>query len=66
MATYTVYVPFTGYCTVEVEADNEEEAIQKALDEADINDPTEWEATRKIVQGNVFSGVKNEIEVELE
>ena len=64
MATWTVIVPMCGSVTVEVEADTEEEAINKAFDNASIDDypSSSYEFHRKIVSGNVFHGEINEVE----
>ncbi|AGH31861.1 hypothetical protein VPIG_00003 [Vibrio phage PWH3a-P1] len=66
MKNYEVLVPITGYIIVEVEADNEKEAIEKAFesDELNIDNINEWDTHEAIVQGNVFYGIQNEIEVE--
>lgn len=57
---WSVAVPFTGVVYVEVEADDEDAAIDAAMDEASlmgddgrINDTIEWEAHRHVVRGNV-------------
>jgi hypothetical protein len=74
MATYIVHIPVTMDLVVKVEASSEEEAKQMAFD-ADINfeligedkdkaDISEVEYHEQIVNGNVFYGVINEIEVE--
>lgn len=75
MATYFVTIPFTGVIGIHVEADNKEEAKSKAWDADFRLDATpgegaevelgEWEMHEQIVQGNVFHGGQNEIEVEL-
>ncbi|ALM62171.1 hypothetical protein AXI64_gp179 [Vibrio phage qdvp001] len=66
MKSYEVLVPITGYIVVEVEAENEKEAIDKAFESDDltIDNINEWDTHENIVQGNVFYGVKNEVEVE--
>lgn len=69
MATkrYGVTLPITGTVYVEVEADSEEAAIEAALNSDDLTgDAIEsWEATDRIVKGNVFYGVQNEAHAEL-
>lgn len=62
---FDVAVPITGVIYVTVEAENEEEAIEKALEseELTLENIETWEAHRHIVQGNVFYGEQNEIEV---
>lgn len=55
----------TGVIDVEVEAENEEDAIEKALSsDLTSDDISEWEAVRQIVQGNVFYGHTNEAEAQ--
>lgn len=65
MKTYTVAVPMTGVIYVNVEADTDAEAIEKALQSEDLklDNVEEWEYHKKVVQGNVFHGVQREIEV---
>lgn len=65
MKTYGVTLPVTGILYVEVEAENENDAIDKAM-EADvtIDDIQEWESHRQIVQGNVFHGHTNNADAE--
>ncbi len=62
---WSVSVPFTGYVVVEVAADDEKSAIEKALSsDLDIHDCEECEFHDVIVGGNVFYGVQNEAEAE--
>ena len=65
MKRYTIDVPFTGYTTVTVEASSKKEAIRKAFesDELTVTNCTEVEFVEMVVQGNVFYGVKGEIEI---
>lgn len=65
MKEYTVLVPITGYVEVVVEAENEQEAIDMAMDDEDINldNVMEWDMVKHITEGNVFYGIKNDIEV---
>lgn len=65
MSKYTVEVPIVALCVVKVKADNEEDAIDKALESEDlkIDNIEEWEALRKIVEGNVVHTYNNEAEV---
>lgn len=65
MKTYSVALPITGVLVLDVEASSEEEAIDKAMDEATLDHLEEWEAHKKIVQGNVFYGNQNEAEAML-
>jgi hypothetical protein len=46
MPSYTVTFPITGKIGIEVEADDEESAIEKAWDETTIDDIFEWEPIR--------------------
>lgn len=63
MKKYNVRIPVTGVVDVEVDAENEEEAIEAALQKEISNkDLTEWETCREVVQGNVFCGHTNSIE----
>lgn len=63
MKTYNVRLPITGCVDIEVEAENEDEAIEKALETQVTNDDiTEWETCEQIVKGNVFYGHTNEAE----
>lgn len=65
MATYGVSLPITGSVYVEVEANSEEEAIEKALESEVTSDDIEgWETHQQIVQGNVFYGQLNEAHAE--
>ena len=65
MATYSVKLPFAGYLSVEVEADSEEDAVSKAMNDASLDDVEEWETFTQIVQGNVLYAPINTPEVEL-
>ena len=53
MKTYSVTIPIAGHAIVEVEADDEEAAIEKALEEVTLNNVDEWEALREFNRGNV-------------
>ena len=65
MANYTVVYPICGTVTVSVEADSKKEAIDKGWDHTDDKDNADvvWEPMTKIVEGNVFWGESNNIEV---
>ena len=74
MAKFIVFIPVTMSLAVEVEENSKEEAKQMAFD-ADINfeligedkdnaDISELEFHEQVVNGNVFYGVRSEIEVE--
>lgn len=65
--TYGVTLPVTGIIYVEVEAESEKEAIEKALSAEGCEwpkTPDEWEAHSQIVRGNVFSGMQNNASAE--
>jgi len=65
MPKYNVTIPMTGLIAMDdIEADSEEDAIEKAMMSVSLDELIEWEVHEKIVQGNVFYGVENEIEVE--
>lgn len=58
MKKWGVRLPVSGYVYVEVEAADEDAAIEAAFDAAfDARDIEEWEVHRDIVQGNVCSAV---------
>ena len=61
---YGVSLPLTGWIYLEVEAKNEKEALDKAQDNATLNDMVEWEFTKKVCSGHVSYAVLNEAEVE--
>jgi len=56
MKQYTVIIPIAGHVTVSVEAENEDDAKEKAF-EMDLADSgvadLEWETLTKFNQGNV-------------
>lgn len=62
---YSVLLPISGYIALEVEAEDEAEAIKNALESKyDINDIEEWSAHEAVVEGNFFHGLKNHAEVQ--
>ena len=69
MPKYSVIIPCTMTVLVEVQADDEKQAKEKAFETnfcAEVKDGgevLEFEAHEQIVRGNVFYGVQNEIEV---
>lgn len=63
MKEYEVLLPITGHLVVSVEAESKEEAVKKAMEEGTIDDLESWSATEIIVEGNIFSGELNEVEV---
>jgi hypothetical protein len=51
---YYVILPIAGHITVTVEAENEKDAIQKALEtDVSVNDIDEWQTMEKFHSGNV-------------
>jgi hypothetical protein len=69
MKKYKVEIPITGFISVEVEACNKQDAIKKAFeyDDLTVSNIENWELHEKIVEGvegTVFHGLLNEIEVE--
>lgn len=66
MNIYNITLPLTGIIYKTVEADSEEEAIRLAMEESTLDDIEEWDTHRKIVSGNIFYGVLNEMEIEKE
>lgn len=62
---FTVALPITGVIYVEVEAKDEDDAINAALMEDLVDgekwpEPEEWQVHRQIVEGNIFHGGMNE------
>jgi len=74
MKEYSVELPVLMKVTTMVEAETEEEAIRKAIEEIDLivksdsnnYEVQEIEAYEKIVQGNFFLGSISEANAELE
>ncbi|WP_024516793.1 hypothetical protein [Bradyrhizobium sp. Tv2a-2] len=64
MTRYSVTVPIAGYAIVEVEAADENDAIDEALGAIDFNDIQEWEAYRHLVRGHVCSAPYHKAVVE--
>ncbi len=69
MKRYQVSLPFTGYFLLEIEASSADEAKEIAFDKSlslseDIHLIGEWEIHDKVVEGNVFHGTLNSVEVE--
>lgn len=50
---YGVNVPICGRAYIEVEADNEEEAIEEACESIEDSNIEEWEALEFVCKGNV-------------
>lgn len=65
MKLYTVKVPIVAVCYIEVEAETEEEAIEKAFESDDLKleNVNEWEPLEHITQGNVIYTYHNDAEV---
>ncbi len=54
MALYEVIMPIAGHVLVEVEAESEADAIDKAFEaEITTNEIEEWDVYRHLQQGNV-------------
>jgi hypothetical protein len=65
MKRYVVTIPLTGIVSVEVDAEDEEGAKEKAWEQnISIDNIETWELTNIICRGNVLDAVQNEIEVE--
>ena len=63
MKKYGVCMPVTGYVYMEVEANNEEEALDFVYENATLNDIGEWELTDYVCKGNVSYAVMSEYEI---
>ena len=71
MKKYNISVPFTGYFNVTIDADNEEDAIEKAFECEPFNDSSkdgsyveELQYHREVNRGNCTSVTLNEIDIE--
>lgn len=65
MRLYSVTVPIAGHAFVEVEAESEESAKEKAFNSVLLTDIKSWEPLEKFNQGNVcFCPDPWEVEVE--
>lgn len=53
MRTWGVTVPIAGHAYIVVEAETEDEAIDRALDEVTTDHLDSWESLRQFNQGNV-------------
>ena len=60
---YFVSVPILAIAKIEVEADNEENAIAYAVNHATLENVDEWKAHKTLLQGNCFSGDLSKAEV---
>lgn len=63
---FWVSIPITGMCSFEVEADDECAAKDAAWGLVNEGNEGElmWEYTERVVSGNIFHGMQNEIEVQ--
>jgi hypothetical protein len=59
MKKFSVNVPISGYINLEVKADSEEDAIEKALSSVDLNldNIVEWEGHEHLNEGNVCHAI---------
>lgn len=66
MKTYSVAIPVTGVLYVTVDADSEEDAIEKSkhIEYDKKEHDFEWERVSHICEGNVFCGMLNSIEAQ--
>lgn len=65
MKKYAVSLPFTGYMHLEVEAENEEDALDRAYEvEFNQDNIAALVYHKEICTGNVFHGVMNEYYIE--
>ena len=57
MKKYSVMIPIAAACFLEVKAENENEAIEKALysEELSLDKVEEWEAVKEFCSGNVIN-----------
>ena len=53
MKEYEVTLPIAGHAYVTIEAESEEEAIEKAMDIVTLRDVDHWEALERFNQGNI-------------
>lgn len=66
MAKYLVKLPVTARAVLEVEADDEDGAIEAAFEAVALTDIEEWEALRTVSKGNVLYAISPwEAEAEL-
>ncbi len=66
MPKYGVTLPVNGSVYVEVDANSEDEAIEKALQSDVTNDDIqEWSTYDELVHGNVFCGSDSHASAEL-
>jgi len=65
MKRYTVKVPIVAVCYIDVEAENEKDAMDKAFESEDLKleNVEEWEPLEHITQGNVIYTYHNDAEI---
>lgn len=66
MPKYVVTLPVSGYCIVDVEAENEDAAIEVAMEVASQEHLESWQTHKRIVYGNVCSAEVNEASATLD
>ena len=73
MKTYFVNIPLNARVVVQIDAENEKEAIKKALSENDLTitcksengyDIEEWDCYEKMLEGNFWHGIIYQAEAE--
>ncbi len=65
MKKFGVRIPVTGYVSLEVTAEDEDEAMEKAWEtEVTIGDITEWETVEQVCKGNVCYAIENKMYAE--
>lgn len=55
MKTWTVTIPVGGHAVLSVEAETEQEAIDKAVDSVQLSDLESWDILNPVSRGNVLS-----------
>jgi len=64
MKEYEVKLPIAGFAIVLVDAENEAEALNEALNyDITADDIEEWDIYERITEGNFFYGPLNEYEI---
>ncbi len=67
MPNYNVLLPIAGHASVQVEAESEDDAIEKALEEVTIDHVETWEALKRFHLGNIcYCPTPWEVEVDEE
>lgn len=66
MKKYLINLPITGYISIEVKAENEEMAIDKAFEseECNLDNLIEWEACKSVCEGNVCYAILTDVVAE--